>query len=911
MNRLIKTTLVLVLVFFLARGFPLLFATTSEYDLDLSNDDGIYQAQVFLGEEEATTQEMIQEAIDQFIFEDSSYAYVVDYGDEYDDGYDYSDGYEDEGNGYSNAGLQVVDLRKVYDGSPLLPMDGIWLPNGCSLAFSLDGALFSTDQPSITNAGELELYVMAICEGEDPVVKRQRLVVTPRNLSIAPENAEIGWDGASSSVAYLKAVVVSGDLVDGHVLQGRYVAWFDSYGDCRDLSFDAGGPYMLDGAGSDVSPNYRITVNSESGIINRGEKGAAQDRETGRRDENERRRKNIRRGYEAQDPAKVEKIALSVQAPSKTVAYDGSKHTLSGFEIKIELDIEVIELVWDYELALVDVGTISTRDVGSPKVFVDGIDSTEMFDIDIAHGELTVLARPITISFGKETKVYSGGFQVFNIEGSLEEELVEGHSADAWASLRIKDAGSYSSRSAVFDIAIYDSKGIDIARNYDISTVVDVEIAKTPVLVYVTPDPVFKLYGDRDPSLTATVNGALGEDAENIIAHFARESGESVGTYAITGFAPSKGGANSNYESIIVERSTFTILPVIRYEYTGEVPSKAPSLPASKGAQAGKSYEVATNPSVSGYKFSGWASKEAAVDKGGAFIMPDNVEEVLFTGKFTKIEAAAPVYPPQSSEHPDKETQDEETPGRDEYFEGAYQITYWVGSALHAVEFYKGGDVIVPMLDPEIGGSEFIGWSGLPDIMPDNDLSVDAVFTKEVVTLYYYLDGELFASQKYMPGESIVPVDSPMIKDKKFDGWDLLPAFMPGEDVSVNGTTSFERPTVVLRTKWALANLVLALSSVLLSSTLLVGFFSRRDIKHKALTRISSIFPALLGMAIFFTTEDVKLPMALTDVWTPVMVLINFVTILIAMKSRREDKQKLLHDILIDEDEFEDDMYSL
>ncbi|MBR3570583.1 MAG: hypothetical protein IKN96_07290, partial [Oscillibacter sp.] len=91
-----------------------------------------------------------------------------------------------------------------------------------------------------------------------------------------------------------------------------------------------------------------------------------------------------------------------------------------------------------------------------------------------------------------------------------------------------------------------------VDENYDTlnPVAIEFEIAKKPVTV--TPDAQSKTYGDADPDLTATVEGAVGSDTINYT--LSRAEGEDVGEYAVA-VTP---GDNPNYEVKAV-KGKFTI----------------------------------------------------------------------------------------------------------------------------------------------------------------------------------------------------------------------------------------------------------------------------------------------------------------------------------------------------------------
>ena len=93
---------------------------------------------------------------------------------------------------------------------------------------------------------------------------------------------------------------------------------------------------------------------------------------------------------------------------------------------------------------------------------------------------------------------------------------------------------------------------------------------------------------------------------------------------------------------------------------------------------------------------------------------------------------------------------------------------------------------------------------------------------------------------------------------------------------------------------WALINLLSAIATAILSVLMLIRYFGRRseedevigeevDVQRKGKLRIASIIPAIGAIIAFILTEDMSLPMAMTDKWTVLMIVILIVQALVAV----------------------------
>lgn len=98
---------------------------------------------------------------------------------------------------------------------------------------------------------------------------------------------------------------------------------------------------------------------------------------------------------------------------------------------------------------------------------------------------------------------------------------------------------------------------------------------------------------------------------------------------------------------------------------------------------------------------------------------------------------------------------------------------------------------------------------------------------------------------------------------------------------------------------WALLNLILAIFTALVSVLLLVFYFKNKnadddeEVKRMGIFRMLSIVSAIAAVALFILTEDMSLPMAITDKWTLLMAvfaLFNVVFAFLAKKQTEEDE---------------------
>lgn len=244
--------------------------------------------------------------------------------------------------------------------------------------------------------------------------------------------------------------------------------------------------------------------------------------------------------------------------------------------------------------------------------------------------------------------------------------------------------------------------------------------------------------------------------------------------------------ATSNTVHAFIGRDSVTTYNVT-YQYTGDVPDNAPSLPPVSSYAAGTTVGIAQDINLDGYQFSGWTLEGVTSVDGKSFVMP--AKNVVLTGSFTKkeqkveevkytISGAAPdgYLPPLDKSYP-------------------------VGSDVK-LDSLKPGDVI--------NGYRFLGWKTddveLPPLtteestiftMPDNPVTLVGQFERISYKVTYKFQGSVIppnadsllpSEESYYPGDKVITAPFPETSGYRFLGWYQADEFiMPEEDVVIYG----------------------------------------------------------------------------------------------------------------------------
>ena len=121
-------------------------------------------------------------------------------------------------------------------------------------------------------------------------------------------------------------------------------------------------------------------------------------------------------------------------------------------------------------------------------------------------------------------------------------------------------------------------------------------------------------------------------------------------------------------------------------------------------------------------------------------------------------------------------------------FVNQHSLTYIVDGEVYKTMTVITGDEIVPEEEPTKEGYTFSGWSEIPETMPDHDVEITGTFIPNTYTLVYYVDGVEYNRCEVDCGTTITPLETPTKEGYTFSGWSYIPPTMPAADVVVMGT---------------------------------------------------------------------------------------------------------------------------
>ena len=265
--------------------------------------------------------------------------------------------------------------------------------------------------------------------------------------------------------------------------------------------------------------------------------------------------------YTVTDPQRVtvqfkpRPLTVTVRNASKT--FDDTPLSFDGYEITSGTLLHGDNLVAVFRDRLTDAGTkTNTPDL---QIYnTNGLNVTELYDITIKSGKLTVDQRPLIIRAGSSTFVYNGGMQNYPqyfLDASS--SLVAGHRLEVKSSSTIRDVGTAPN---VLVFAVYDKRGVEETRNYSIF-VEEGTLTVTPRAVSIHTQSGSLVYDGTDQSYPyVTVENGVGDEYRAVSPTTLRDVGSAENRMTVKFYRDGK-DITSNY---IMNGYTYGTLEITR-----------------------------------------------------------------------------------------------------------------------------------------------------------------------------------------------------------------------------------------------------------------------------------------------------------------------------------------------------------
>ena len=117
-----------------------------------------------------------------------------------------------------------------------------------------------------------------------------------------------------------------------------------------------------------------------------------------------------------------------------------------------------------------------------------------------------------------------------------------------------------------------------------------------------------------------------------------------------------------------------------------------------------------------------------------------------------------------------------------------FKLTYLVNDEEYKVYEIQAANIISKEPEPIKEGFTFSGWDEIPELMPMEDVTVRGTLTANKYSLIYVVDGEEFKASAIVYGTELTAEAEPIKEGYAFSGWSEIPETMPAHDVKVTGS---------------------------------------------------------------------------------------------------------------------------
>ena len=129
------------------------------------------------------------------------------------------------------------------------------------------------------------------------------------------------------------------------------------------------------------------------------------------------------------------------------------------------------------------------------------------------------------------------------------------------------------------------------------------------------------------------------------------------------------------------------------------------------------------------------------------------------------------------------------------YVANSYKVTWTVNGVAFTTTTVSFGDAIIAPEYTAEAGYDF-AWDEIPATMPANDITINGTTTAKTYTVTWNVNGEKVGETAVKFGDAIADYAFDAPEGYEFSGWTDKPATMPASDITVNGTTTAKSYTV-------------------------------------------------------------------------------------------------------------------
>ena len=129
------------------------------------------------------------------------------------------------------------------------------------------------------------------------------------------------------------------------------------------------------------------------------------------------------------------------------------------------------------------------------------------------------------------------------------------------------------------------------------------------------------------------------------------------------------------------------------------------------------------------------------------------------------------------------------------YVANSYKVTWTVNGVAFTTTTVSFGDAIIAPDYTAEAGYDF-AWDEIPATMPANDITINGTTTAKTYTVTWNVNGEKVGETTVKFGDAIADYEYAAPAGYTFSGWTDKPETMPASNITVNGTTTAKTYTV-------------------------------------------------------------------------------------------------------------------
>ena len=612
----------------------------------------------------------------------------------------------------------------------------------------------------------------------------------------------------------------------------------------------------------------------------------------------------------------VTHASVTVTANDKTKVYGDKDPALTA---KVEGNLNGDEIAYTLSRAV-------GENVGTYPITPTGEEIQGNYKVTYVQGNLEITKRglgeepeeKVTITAKDVTATYDG--QPHGEDGYTSANLAEG---DKVAFVTISgsqtNVGTYNGELVPKDAKIVNAAGEDMTGNYEITyNPGTLTINKCSVTIVVAS--ASKTFGDADPAFTGTVTGLVAEGDLGIVTYVRSNTEEAVGNYI--GVLEPRYTVNSNYD-VTVTNGDFEI--------------------TAKNIVPGKDNKDLTATAPENVVYSGESQQQKPIVKDGDKTLVEGTDYTLTYSKDTKNVGTVTVTINGKGNYDGKfYVTYKITPAPLKITTNSAEKTYdesalTAGGKIEGLVKGETATLKTTGSQTEVGSSQ-----NTYEIVWGTAKASNYEITEDIGTLKVNKRSSGGGgSSKPTPEEEPTPTPTPTPTlpttpapttparrvTRSTATVTTEPASRPTEQITENETPKAESEPEVIEDEetplapmatgaWALVNLILMLLTVLASLLLLLGYLGKKKYakedeygnalhdangneiidytrNKKGFWRVASLIPAIAAVIAFALTENMRLPMVMTDRWTLLMVIIAVVQLIVAVlcKKKKESEE--------------------